>query len=200
MKGQGFFLVFGDWKKTKKNKKCGGWWVRQEDIIVTRKPMIFVAMFVDRYLFLVFLLSMFGFFFWIMVVLCLICLFLLRFLFFWFLNFVTGFWFCGYVCLIHGVTWKKGWILEVWAVLEVGEQKPFTLVVFFMQLFLCFSSLVLCSSLESKDHIPPFFSVFVNLGSRFCISIVEVVKSYQILSLVYMFFFFSPKAVGNLVA
>ena len=63
MKGQGFFLVFGDWKKTKKNKKCGGWWVRQEDIIVTRKPMIFVAMFVDRYLFFVFLLSMFGVFF-----------------------------------------------------------------------------------------------------------------------------------------
>lgn len=125
-----------------------------------------------------------------------ICLFLLRFLFFWFLNFVTGFWFCGYVCLIHGVTWKKGWILEVWAVLEVGEQKPFTLVVFFMQLFLCFSSLVLCSSLESKDHIPPFFSVFVNLGSRFCISIVEVVKSYQILSLVYMFFFFPQKLLG----
>lgn len=85
--------------------------------------------------------------------------------------------------------------------LEVGEQKPFTLVVFFMQLFLCFSSLVLCSSLKSKYHIPPFFvSVFVNLGSRFCISIVEVVKSYQILSLVYMFFFFPPKAVGNLVA
>lgn len=106
-----------------------------------------------------------------------------------------GFGFVGMFVWFMGWYGKKvgSWKFE--QCLRLGEQKPFTLLMFFVQLLLCYSSLVLCSSLKSKYHIPPpfFFSLFVNLGSRFCISIVEVVKSYQILSLVYMFFFFSPK-------